>query len=209
MPELVAVHGDPERCQHPRRETWANGYWGCEACGGSGKVRDWGLLFSPPMLRALDLDLKTHTRRLDLRLLNVRRGDRVYAKEAWAPVPDVPNAFLHRAAWEAQWPGGHPQVSTPRWKSPLFMPKQAARLWREVTRDAYLERVQSISEEAALAEGSCIRHDFKEPHAGYAERLDIAGARGCFANAWDEINAKKGGWAANHEAVVLHVRRLP
>lgn len=34
---LVAVQGDPEACQHPRRVLYDNGYWGCEACGGSGK----------------------------------------------------------------------------------------------------------------------------------------------------------------------------
>jgi hypothetical protein len=46
------------------------------------------------------------------------------------------------------------------WKSPLFMPKSAARIWLKVT-DVRIERLQDISPADARAEGFITRSDFK------------------------------------------------
>lgn len=77
-------------------------------------------------------------------------------------------------------------------RSPIFMPKWAARIWLRVT-DLRVERVQEISEADAIAEGC--------PPASYV-RTDISRRlddyRSGFAAQWDTINAKRGfGWDAN------------
>lgn len=215
-------------------------------------MKEHPLLFSDPMVRALQAHRKTQTRRVlglypdvlrdeagywydrktgDFLLWKepVQPGDRIWVREAWADVDDFQREERERARAEGRpftWdPGvealgagafyradpGAPRrdelvriVRTKRgqrrlrgWRPGIHLPRTKARILLEVTKVG-VERLRDISEADAVAEGSCIRHDFLEPHAAYAECLDIPGARGCFANAWDELNRKRGfGWDAN------------
>lgn len=81
-----------------------------------------------------------------------------------------------------------------RWKSPYFMPKWVSRLRLKVA-DVRVQRLQDISEEDALAEGT------QEPslcelggmlaQAAWSERQ-------VYQRLWDSINAKRGySWASN------------
>lgn len=81
-----------------------------------------------------------------------------------------------------------------RWRSPMFMPRWAARLWLEVEK-VRAERLQDIDEADAIAEGS------REPslrdlggdlaQAAWSERQ-------VFQRLWDHLNEKRGyGWGMN------------
>jgi len=118
-------------------------------------------------------------------------GDLLYVKEA----------YYHGIEWDDCRPGevdplcggndlwyaaaGPPP--TEGWgkkRSPLFMPKWAARLWLRVTEVKDPHRIQDISKEDAWAEGC--------PNPSPID------ARDWFAELWDSINAKKGfGWDVN------------
>ena len=82
--------------------------------------------------------------------------DLLYVKEAWQTVPNEEGdgyAYVYRASqnvrdWEEN-------TEDWKWKSPLFMPKEAARIWLEVE-DRRVERVQDISIEDAIEEGALL-----------------------------------------------------
>lgn len=80
---------------------------------------------------------------------------------------------------------GHPYDGP--WRPSIHMPKWAARLWLRVT-DVNVQRLKSIDEAGAVAEGS-------------ARRVDRDGtkyARGVFMESWDSTYAAKGaGWSEN------------
>jgi hypothetical protein len=88
-------------------------------------------------------------------------GSVVYAKEIWSPdhaafYPNFP--VVYKADYHLEIEGG--KVFSPetndyhpfRWRSPLHMPRWAARLWFRVT-DVRVQRLCDISEEDAKAEG--------------------------------------------------------
>jgi hypothetical protein len=73
------------------------------------------------------------------------------------------------------------------WTSPLFLPREAARLFLEV-KDVRLERLAQITGEEVIAEGT---NDFF-----------------CFRYLWDTINAKRGyGWYENPWVWVIEFMR--
>jgi hypothetical protein len=144
------------------------------------KPRVRGLIFSAPMVRALAAGRKTQTRRvvkqrgtpaLAACLAPLQPCDVFYVRETWqAYKPELlqptrvtrnsPMDLLPLRVFERNpRPGacvieyaadGYPPGSI--WRSPLHMPRWAARFWRRVTR-VRLERVQDISQADAAAEG--------------------------------------------------------
>jgi hypothetical protein len=76
------------------------------------------------------------------------------------------------------------------WHSPIFMPRDAARIFLRV-KNVRVERVQDITEEDAKAEG-CIDGKSKD-----VLKFDLT-ARDVFAKLWNSINAKRGyRWETN------------
>lgn len=83
-------------------------------------------------------------------------NDRLWVRETWAPCDcqqDFCNGFVHKADWI------DPTMQTDRmlqagnrWRSPIHMPKAAARLWLQV-KSVRVERLQAITEGDAEAEG--------------------------------------------------------
>ena len=74
-----------------------------------------------------------------------------------------------------------------RWKSPLFMPKAAARLWLEVV-SVRPERLQELTAADAVLEGVSFDKD-----SGYwfaEDEIMADNAQCCFIKLWDSINAK-------------------
>jgi len=89
-----------------------------------------------------------------------------------------------------------------RWRSPIFMPKWAARIWLEIT-NIRVERVQDISEEEVQKEGwprdqemmPLINTDYK--------------AKRWFQALWDSLNAERGfGWYKNPRVWVIEFKRI-
>lgn len=85
------------------------------------------------------------------------------------------------------------------WKSPMFMPKKAARIWLRVT-DVRAERLQEISEADAKAEGLCAWiGGAKETRYGI-QIGDVweSDPRKTYARLWDSLNAKRWySWESN------------
>jgi hypothetical protein len=126
------------------------------------------ILFSTPMVQAILEGRKTMTRRIckhklddrGYRLTNyledyhgnkikqsVEIGDILWVREAFSESDPL---YEYRADYGEN-------VVGHGWRPSLFMPKQACRIWLEVT-NVRLERLQDISEMDAIAEGleSCV-----------------------------------------------------
>lgn len=83
------------------------------------------------------------------------------------------------------------------WKPSIFMPREACRIKLEVAR-VRAERLQEISEEDALAEGS----------AGVAPEDTFDSAIAEYAALWDSLNKKRGfGWEVNPWVWVVEFKR--
>ena len=85
----------------------------------------------------------------------------------------------------------------PRWKPSIHMPKKHARIWLEIT-GVRVERLQDISDEDVLHEG------FKMTSA----TIFSLGYTDAFAGLWDSINKKKHPWESNVWVWVVKFRRL-
>lgn len=144
-------------------------------------VRERPIIFSVPMVLALLKRQKTQTRRLvkpqpDARSLKFGRcpygepGDRLWVRETWALMrgddEEIRDWPRHRAiptqdpggGWRVWYRAGHIWESGFRsdqgfrWRSPIHMPRWAARLVLEIV-SVHTERLSEISENGVRAEG--------------------------------------------------------
>lgn len=141
-------------------------------------------------------------------------GDRLWVREAWT----MP-ASAHSVYYRADYPSGNRSL-IPRepdydsinewaaryrvdgWHPSIHMPRWASRLTLEVT-SVRVERLQSISEDDARAEGAA---SFDcTPGCGCGD-----GHRGGFARLWDSINGEREGcsWEANPWVWAIAFRRV-
>jgi hypothetical protein len=88
-----------------------------------------------------------------------------------------------------------------RWKPSIHMPREAARLFLEVT-DVRVERLQDITEEDAMREGLVATGIL--PPIGLMKK---AGALSHFVTLWDSLYARRGcGWDENPWVSVIEFR---
>lgn len=134
-----------------------------------------------------------------------RIGEHLWVRETWAVRPawddmkpsEIPKGYaLYYYAEDSE-------VAVTKWRPSIFMPRWACRLVLEIT-NIRVERVQDISEEDALAEGSylnrcsCPRDEPKSAHTIEA----MFRQTGChlhgneFKQLWDDTNGK-GAWERN------------
>lgn len=180
-------------------------------------MKERGILFSAPMVRALLDGRKTQTRRAvknpdyygcltgdcphwdkklcaaDLRMQSPYGvpGDRLYVKETFAVADPTTGLCMFRADEESRDYKG-------RWKPSIFMPRAASRITLELI-DVRAEPLHDISEPDAMAEGV----DW-EASAGLANYT----ARKLYRELWESINGK-GTWAANPWVWALSFKRVP
>lgn len=139
-------------------------------------------------------------------------GDRLWVKETWASGVGLavvgsseeliapPNAqpappVIYRADGASLPPGV-------KWRSSLHMPRRASRLTVEVV-DVRVERVQSITEEDAIAEG------VDSVSLADVPRQATTSRRADFAQLWDRLYAKTWhAWANNPWVWVVEFRRV-
>ena len=92
------------------------------------------------------------------------------------------------------------------WRPSINMPRAAARLFLKV-KDIRVERLQDITEQDILAEGTPFDREIYEMPCN----IQNAGATylaGCFMRIWDSINAKRGyGWDLNPWVWVIEFER--
>jgi hypothetical protein len=183
-------------------------------------VSDKPILFSAPMVRALIAGRKSQTRRIIKRqsaldaiatfgpefllvpgnadLVRFAKGDRLWVRETWAPLDRLTHndpgttALAERGFYKAD--NSTIEGSISRWTPAIHMPRWASRLTLTVT-DVRVQRLQDISEEDAIAEGS------QEPSL-----VPIVGGcwseRQVYANLWNHINGA-GSWDANPWVVAV------
>lgn len=198
------------------------------------------ILFSAPMVRALLAGTKTQTRRVmsekhcwhfieatgDLALCPYGRpGDRLWVRETWVPDPpiddswastawngcgrtvsEIPERFHHPrfCNYAADWLHG-----PIRWTPSIHMPRWASRITLEVT-DVRVERLQSISESDAIAEGIEIKFDGQGNPLTFGGTIDALrphAAREAYRALWESINGL-GSWDANPWVWVVEFRRV-
>lgn len=82
------------------------------------------------------------------------------------------------------------------WKPSIFMPREAARILLEVT-DVRVEKLQDISEEDAIAEGSNF----------YGSGYGLLTAKEIYETIWESINGK-GSWDKNPWVWVITFKSL-
>jgi hypothetical protein len=167
------------------------------------------ILFSGPMVCAILEDRKTQTRRVvkdgQVQCPYGSPGDRPWVREThryWWPDWEDPGAHPCRCRYKAddsvvdlpvQWDEGD-QFFTPedagldqepvKWRSPIFMPHWASRITLEIT-GIRVERLQSISDTDALAEG-CSAADMRSGDS----------LASIYARLWESIHGA-GSWDSN------------
>ncbi len=179
------------------------------------------ILFSTPMVQAILAGRKTQTRRVmkaqPTWVLNDGKplcptypkylpGDILYVRETWQVVRYAPpgssqlqDLYVFKADTTDV---GEYEIT--KWKPSLFMPKEAARIFLQVT-DVRAERLQDITEEDAIAEGveSFLEHNGRlyrdysidpednEGHNYFRNQIHS------FKSLWDSINKKTSPWEKN------------
>lgn len=125
-------------------------------------------------------------------------GDILWVRETWADCvlnwePRV-DGYDYKAD-DPDWASGHV-----KWRPSIFMPKDACRLFLEIT-NIRVERLQEISEEDAIAEGA--------PHDRYLGRGVIGGShREGFIHLWESINGEQS-WQSNPWVWVISFKQIP
>ena len=119
------------------------------------------------------------------------RGDRLWVRETWAPMPGGPitaqNGVIYRADSDSIW----------TWRPSIHMPRWASRITLEITA-IRVERLQDISAEDCIAEG--ISTQLREHDA-------ICDLQSKYKALWQSIHGP-GSWEANPFVWVLEFKRL-
>lgn len=130
-------------------------------------------------------------------------GDRLWVREAWAPVnndgdrwidyratPRLPGSVKRAAGWD----NAPDDPEALRWRSPIHMPRSASRFTLTVT-DVRVQRLQDISAADSIAEGV-------ECDTCRAMNHSACNGRGCFASLaeyralWTRLHGPNS-WDAN------------
>jgi hypothetical protein len=139
----------------------------------------------------------------DVKLPRYAAGDNLWVRETWYKnYPHEYGRYWYRADGE--------EIDMPtiygetikygkadglKWRPSIFMPKEAARIFLQVT-NVRVERLQEITEEDAEAEG-CI-NNIAFIHSYDNEYSNLHTAKEAFKQLWNTLNAKHGySWDVN------------
>lgn len=178
-------------------------------------MKETGLIFKSPLVRAILEGRKTQTRRVakpvkhpDLGNLYTpgallrehepqhvinracpygQPGDRIYVRETFSQHPEWGQLAFRADGEEFEDADGW--LWEPKWIPSIHMPKDLARIWLEIT-GVRLERIQDISEADALAEGARFELASIDSVRIGATASFLSG----FRNIWESTG---GDWAAN------------
>ncbi|MEB5922773.1 hypothetical protein [Franconibacter daqui] len=139
-------------------------------------------------------------------------GDRLWVRETWAEAgASAPNLKLYRANYPEHVPSHYenvPPAEEIRWKPSIHMPRWASRITLEIT-GVRVERLNSISEQDALAEGIDAEnlYDSQDNYDCIADH-NFTGrptAAGHFSYLWQSIYGVES-WQANPWVWVIEFR---
>lgn len=131
-------------------------------------------------------------------------GDILYVRETWK---NAPNGYYYYEDWQR-----NDIADVTKWKPSIHMPKEAARIWLEVT-DVRVERLQDITEDGCIAEG-IYTSNCRECNATFG--CDFCPDEGYnefdkFMEIWDSTIKKSDidhyGWQANPWVWVIEFER--
>lgn len=147
-----------------------------------------------------------------------KKGDYLYVRETWAPLhsnegSDKVCGYMYKAdSQEDYWYG--------RWKPSIHMPKEAARIFLQVT-SVRVERLRDITDEQAMKEGfegvpcSCVNGEYIFGRysctdcmgTGWIEPPQVG-----FMEVWNSTVSKKDidkyGWDANPQVRAIEFERV-
>jgi len=179
------------------------------------------ILFSTPMVQAILDGRKTQTRRIikgtakewietatnpdwmktAYELSRIRNGDILWVRETFAeqhpamtPGDDIPDwvNYIYKADNpEPDWRNG-------KWKPSIFMPREAARIFLEVT-NVRAERLHDLDDNDAINEGIGAVKSGYEYHDIYQDYLNDKNSLNpipSYKSLWEKINGK-GSWDLN------------
>jgi hypothetical protein len=134
-------------------------------------------------------------------------GDILYVRETWYRDE---KRYIYKANYSANakfYQAG--KEVTIKWEPSIHMPKEAARIWLEVT-TVKVERLQNITEEQAKAEGGVDNRSFI--HSPENEHDLVHTARQDFVRIWDSTVKKSDldryGWVADPWVWVIEFERV-
>lgn len=188
------------------------------------------ILFSGEMVRAILDGRKTQTRRVitDQSVISLRPdgslgkvqprckhgqpGDRLWVRETWAMegTDETSTLPLQYKADRSDW------LKCSKWRPSIHMPRWASRITLEIE-SVRLERVQEITEEDAIAEGSflgrckCLAMQEKprSPIEALFKQTSCHKHGKEFRALWDSINQPRGfGWYVNPWVWVITFKRV-
>lgn len=194
-------------------------------------TKETGILFKPEMIEAILNGTKTMTRRvvksdellndgfvLDFEYGNTsvkcpvgKVGDLLYVKETFCKHPIREEycykANLLRQGWFIDF------RNKCKWKSPLFMPKKAARIWLEII-SIRVEKLQDISKEDSLKEGIYRIKNYNDSfnYKDYLNKSPFAlmNPIHSFRSLWESINGNdwNKGWNVNPFVWVIEFKQV-
>jgi hypothetical protein len=127
-------------------------------------------------------------------------GDQLWVRETFNVGWLDGGKVLYRADGGSAKDAGYPHE--PTWRPSIFMPRACSRITLELT-EVRVQRLQEISEEDALAEGT---GDWAMESNAIITSVTM---RNAFSKLWDFINKKRGfGWDVNPWVWALTFRRL-
>ena len=135
-------------------------------------------------------------------------GDRLWVREAWAVQHEYDAAAPSEIGVSARWHyAATEDLGGLRKRPSIFLPRRGSRILLEIAA-VRVERLQSISEEDAraegIADGGCLNCGESEPCGCADPQPD---ARDAFAWLWQSINGS-GSWHANPWVWVVEFRRV-
>lgn len=166
-------------------------------------MKEYPILFSSEMVRAILEDRKTATRRMSDRWGKAEAGDRLWVKETWTEdYFDGKRIILYKEEWgdKSDYPKYHP-IQQSKWKPSIFMPRDLSRIILEVTKDSFKQKLWNMTEEDAIKEGCEGQYD------GTQDKLITPLAN--FVKIWDSINKQRGfAWDTNPFCWVISFKRI-
>lgn len=169
-------------------------------------MTDRPIIFSGPMVRALLAGRKTQTRRLaSSPLARCVIGDRLYVREAWAPLAACTHndpgsqAMADKGFYRADRSTIEGEIS--RWTPSIHQPRWASRLTLTVL-DVRIQPLCSITDADAQAEG--VHRTARGWHVPGAELPPVSTAAEAFARLWSSLHRTDGEcWCDNPDIVAL------
>ena len=138
-------------------------------------------------------------------------GDHLWIREThfYDKNDQVPEVFYRADFSDADAKGAFSDVGD-KWISPYFMPKRAARIWREVAAIKDPHRLQDISPEECIAEGIEVSTAHGEPaYYLYDERLHYTPSPvESFQTLWDRLHPEPGERWGDNPWVLPYVLKI-